>query len=302
MDGIRFNSALNKKVTVKNMKVVGYNYYGIIYAPESNTFKDTVIEYNNINYVGPQISFNPSGITRFVDCYITIQDNYASGNEVCECNRVEIGGATTIIHKSTANSSFWFRNQSPSLTILKNAVVNFQSVSRELIYGVTDLNFVLDYNASFHVTTHKGMGYGNFGTGSTVINDGAELVINQTSKNGSYATWYSYDLITLNFGSTLSIISNYDSIGSANYNIYFQGDKSGLVLNNPEKVVLYNSVANVINTNSTSTFKFTYSRINLFDKAITISSDISKDTLPTYAWYKESELSGVDGSFSCSKQ
>ena len=135
-DGIRVNSALNKKVTVKNMKVVGYNYYGIIYVPESNTFKDTVIEYNNINYVGPQISFNPSGLTRFVDCDITIQDNYASGNEVCECNRVEIGGATTIIHKSTANSSFWFRNQSPSLTILKNAVVNFQSVSRELIYGV----------------------------------------------------------------------------------------------------------------------------------------------------------------------
>ena len=300
-DGIRVNSALNKKVTVKNMKVVGYNYYGIIYVPESNTFKDTVIEYNNINYVGPQISFNPSGLTRFVDCDITIHDNYASGNEVCECNRVEIGGATTIIHKSTANSSFWFRNQSPSLTILKNAVVNFQSVSRELIYGVTDLNFVIDYNASFHVTTHNGMGYGNFGTGSTVINDGAELVINQTSKNGSYATWYSYGLITLNFGSTLSIISNYDSIGSANYNIYFQGDKSGLVLNNPEKVVLYNSVANVINTNSTSTFKFTYSRINLFDKAITISSEISKDTLPTYAWYKESELSSVDGSFSNSK-
>ena len=51
-DGIRVNSALNKKVTVKNMKVVGYNYYGIIYVPESNTFKDTVIEYNNINYVG----------------------------------------------------------------------------------------------------------------------------------------------------------------------------------------------------------------------------------------------------------
>ena len=63
-DGIRVNSALNKKVTVKNMKVVGYNYYGIIYVPESNTFKDTVIEYNNINYVGPQISFNPSGLTR----------------------------------------------------------------------------------------------------------------------------------------------------------------------------------------------------------------------------------------------
>ena len=118
-DGIRVNSALNKKVTVKNMKVVGYNYYGIIYVPESNTFKDTVIEYNNINYVGPQISFNPSGLTRFVDCDITIQDNYASGNEVCECNRVEIGGATTIIHKSTANSSFSFMRSKPFIDYFK---------------------------------------------------------------------------------------------------------------------------------------------------------------------------------------
>ena len=92
------------------MNITGYNYYGVIYVSEGNSYKDVVTEYNNITYVGPQISFHPSGLTRFINSNITIQENYAAGNEVAECNKIEIGGNTTIIHKSTANSSFWFRN------------------------------------------------------------------------------------------------------------------------------------------------------------------------------------------------
>ena len=140
-DTIMIKSPLIKNVIVQNMNVIGYNYYGVICVTETNLYKDTVVEYNNVTYKGPQISFHPYGLTRFINCEITIEDNYNAGNEVAECNKIEIGGITNITHKSTGNSSFWFRNSNPSFTILASSTVNFTSEKRELIYGVTNLTF-----------------------------------------------------------------------------------------------------------------------------------------------------------------
>ena len=187
--------------TYTDMDITGYNYYGVVYVPEASTYQNTVIEYNNITYVGPQISFHPYGLTRFVDANITIQENYASGNEVAECNKIEVGGTTTILHKSTGNSSFWFRNSSPSFTALKNAIVSFTSVSREFLYGVTNLKFTIEENASFSITTKNGFGYGTNGSGETLIDKNASFTLSQMAANGSYSTWYRYGNITLNEGS-----------------------------------------------------------------------------------------------------
>lgn len=285
-----------KYVIVKNMDITGYNYYGVIYVPDSTTYKDIITEYNNITYVGPQISFHPFGLTRFISCDITIQDNYATGNEVAECNKIELGGNTTILHKSNGNSSFWFRNSNPSLTILNDAIVNFTSEKRELFYGVNNLNFTVSKNAKFYVTVYRGLAYNNFGTLDTLIDDNAIFSLKQTAHVGSYATWYSYGSITLNNNSVLSIINDYSSITSSNYNISFQTSNSNLFLNNPYKVILYNKVANIINTSNTINFDFSFTRLNLFDKQIEINSEISENTLPTYSWYKN-ELSNITGTF-----
>ena len=134
-------SPLIKNVIVQNMNVIGYNYYDVICVTETNLYKDTVVEYNNVTYKGPQISFHPYGLTRFINYEITIKDNYNAGNEVAECNKIEIGGITNITHKYTDNSSFWFHNSNPSFTILASSTVNFTSEKRELIYGVTNLTF-----------------------------------------------------------------------------------------------------------------------------------------------------------------
>ena len=297
-DTIRVNSAINK-VTVKNMKITGYNYYGVVYVPEEAKYKDVIIEYNNISYLGPQISFHPYGLTRFIDVNIEIQDNYAVGNEVAECNKIEIGGVSNITHKSTGNSSFWFRNNEPYFKILPNSTVHFTSVNREMIYGVTNLEFVVGHSSSFYITTKNGLGYGTFGTGVTLIEENALLNIKQTSRNGSYSTWYSYGSITLNNDSILEIINDFASITSSNYNIYFNGSNTGFYLNNPLKVILYNKVANVLYTNNTVPFNFNFNRINLFDSAIDVSVNISKDTLPI-SWYK-STISNITGTFTNSK-
>lgn len=300
-DTINISSPTITNVTVKNLKITGYNYYGVIYVPDSSNYKNTTIEYNNITYQGPQISFNPYGLTRFVDCNITIEDSYATGNEVAECNQIEIGGNTTITHKSTSNSTFWFRNANPSFTILKDANVKITSEKRELFYGVNNLKFTISKNASLYLTTYNGLAYGTNGTETTVIDDNALLSIIKTNYSGSYATWYSYGTITLNTNSSLLMINDYPNITDNNYNISFQGSNSGLYLNDPNKVILYNSKANIFNTSTTIPFSFSYSRINIFDKVIPYSGDISKDNLPTYSWYKNNSLSTISGTFNSTK-
>ena len=299
---INVQSASTLKVTVSNMTITGNNYYGVIYVPESSTYKNTIIEYNNVIYNGPQMSFNACGLTRFIDCQISIGDtSLTTGNEVAECNRIELGGTTKIIHSSKSNSSFWFRNDNPSLKVLANSSVEFISYSRELIYGTKELNFEVLNNATFSVTTHSGMGYGSYGTGNTIIYPNASFILKQTSSNGSYASWYSYGKITLEKGSSLEIINDYSGIGTTNYNIYFNSATSGFILNDPKYLMLYNEKANVINTNSTSSFEFNFSRINMFEKVVLINENISTSNMPLYSWYKTSDISSIKGTFTSSK-
>lgn len=300
-DTINISSPTITNVTVKNLKITGYNYYGVIYVPDSSSYKNTTVEYNNITYQGPQISFNPYGLTRFINANITIEDSYATGNEVAECKQIEIGGNTTITHKSTSNSTFWFRNANPSFTILKDANVKITSEKRELFYGVTNLKFTISKNASLYLTTYNGLAYGTNGTETTVIDENALFSIIKTNYSGSYATWYSYGTITLNTNSSLLITNDYPNITDNNYNISFQGANTGLYLNNPNKVILYNSKANIFNTSTTIPFSFSYSRINMFDKVVPYSGDISKDNLPTYSWYKNNILSTISGTFNSTK-
>lgn len=131
-----FNELIQKE-TVQNMDITGNNYYGIIYVPESASYKDIITEYNNITYNGPQISFHPIGLTRFINFNISINDtSLTNGDEVAECNKLKIGGNTTTIHNSKGNSAFWFRNSNPSLTILENANLTINQTTYRRSYAI----------------------------------------------------------------------------------------------------------------------------------------------------------------------
>lgn len=295
---INISSSTIAKVIVANMNIIGNNYYGVIYVPESTAYTNTIVEYNNISYVGPQISFNPNGLTRFIDSKITIGDvSTTTGNEVAECNKIEIGGNTTITHTSKSNSSFWFRNTTPTFTILANANVNFTSESRELLYGTNALTFNILNNAYFSITTKNGFAYDNFGTGATKLYPKSTLIIKQTAKNGNYATWYSYGSLTLEENSSLIIINNFDNIGTSNHNIFFSSSSASFNVYNPKEVILYNTAANCITTNDTTNFNFNFSRINLFTNFISMTDNISLDNLPTYSWYKDNDIATINGLF-----
>ena len=123
----------------------------------------------------------------------------------------------------------------------------------------------------------------------------------KTAYRGSYPAWYSYGPITANENSSLIIVNNYPSINTSNYNIYFSTSSSAFILNNPKKVILYNSTANTLYTNTTTKFDFKFSRINLFNIAIDMTQNISETTLPTFSWYKSSDISEIKGTFTNAK-
>lgn len=119
------------------MDITRNNYYGIIYVPESTSYNDIITEYNNITYNEPQISFHSTGLTIFINSNISINNtSLTNGGEVAECNKIEIGGNTTIIHNSKGNSAFMFRNSNPSLTILENANLTINQTTYRRSYAV----------------------------------------------------------------------------------------------------------------------------------------------------------------------
>ena len=301
-DTISVRSSNINKVVVKNINVVGNNYYGIIYVPEDNALSGVVIEYNNLVYEGPQITYHPTGLSIYIDCDIKIVTTYASANEVAECNRIEIGGVTSIIHESTGDSSFWFKGSNdPYFKILENANVTIKSVNRELFYGTNNLSFSVLANASFFLTTALGVGYGTYSTSSVLIDKNATLEITQTKRNSSYPTWYCNGGFVMNENSTLVIINDYANIALTNYNIYFKTASSFLILNNPKRVVLYNSKANVFYSERDINFNLVYSRMNIWTVPYEISKAGSLDDIPTYSWYKSFNTSSVTGTFSSSE-
>mgnify|MGYP004509890149 FL=1 len=292
-------SPQNQLITIQNLHIIGYNYYGMVYVAEAASYKNVILEYQNITYVGPQLIFHPMGLTRILNSTITVQDQYVTGNEVAECNQIEIGGKTTITHTSKSNSSFWFRYDAPSFTVLKGADVKFTSTDRELIYGTSQLTFSIQEQANFEVTVRNGLAYNSsFGTGTTTIAESASFRLTQTARNGSYATWYSYGPLSVLNNATLQVISSYTGITTFNPCIYFYNAAARFILNHPKEVVLYNSVASAIQTSATIPFEFQFSRINMFTTVVPLVSTISETTLPTFAWYKKVDIATMSGTFS----
>lgn len=292
-------SPQNQLITIQNLHIIGYNYYGMVYVAEAASYKNVILEYQNITYVGPQLIFHPMGLTRILNSTITVQDQYVTGNEVAECNQIEIGGKTTITHTSKSNSSFWFRNDTPSFTVLKGADVKFTSTDRELIYGTSQLTFSIQEQANFEVTVRNGLAYNSsFGTGTTTIAESASFRLTQTARNGNYATWYSYGPLSVLNNATLQVISSYTGITTSNPCIYFYNAAARFILNHPKEVVLYNSVASAIQTSATILFEFQFSRINMFTTVVPLVSTISETTLPTFAWYKKEDIATMSGTFS----
>ena len=86
-------STANKRIILKNMNIVSSHGYGVIYVPSHPNYSNVVVEYNNINFSGIELSQNYYGTTKIIDSVLEVKDtNNVSAQRACNSNRIIIDG------------------------------------------------------------------------------------------------------------------------------------------------------------------------------------------------------------------
>lgn len=287
----------NKTIIIKNMNVTHTNTHGIIYAKGDHLYDNIEIIYDNITFNGTQLSYNPFGKIKIIDCNITIENkNNINAQEVAECNQIEIGGNTTILSNSTTFSMFKFRNDtfSPFIKILPNSIVNITSPHTELINNTNNLNLHVMNNATFNLTTKNGMGYGNSGCNDVLIDESANFNFEETG-HYNIPMWKINGKFEIKENSNVKIINTYENTPDDNYNLHFKGS-SEIIIDKPNSLILYNKNANVIYSESERNFTLNFSRINMWDNSTSLDLAGTLNNLPDYAYYKDTSTSYIKGS------
>ncbi len=285
-DTIRVSSASSIQLTVQNINIVGANYYTPFCIYDGSSYAGTNVYYYNVTYVGPQFVYHANGLTRIVDCDITIVKTTGSAcQEVAEVYQLEIGGNTRIVHTSTSNAVFWFRDGGsyPSLTILPGATVTLQTANYG-IYTSPAVAFTVSAGASFTVATQYGFfrDSGHQASAATVA-DGATFTLSHAASYGSIASFYCNGAFTVGNGATLIMQANYASAGPL---IRFAASAASFTLNSPKRVALYNSTGTVFSFSSATPISIGARQINYWLAAAPIATAGTLADPPLYAWRK----------------
>ncbi len=276
-------------VTLCNVDIVGKNYYGIVAVEAATSTKVVTLTYKNVNYTGPQISYNRQGMVRYIDSNITIKTSsgYASpSNELAEANKVEIGGKTTINHTSTGNAMFWFTYSNPYFKILENADVTITSESRETFYCDYSPDITIENGANVTINTPRGMFYD---TGSSqlaksfLIEKNANLKVTQTAVKSGVGTIRCSGNFTVSDGASLYIANTLSSSAPL-----IQMTATGSVtFENPKSVVLYNKNGNLIRwTSGTGKVNIDSQVVNYWLSAKDFPDAGTLSDTPLYIWDK----------------
>lgn len=288
----------NEKVILKNMDIISAHAYGVVYAPSNNQYKDINIEYNNIKFNGIQISYNPYGKTRFIDCNITIETTDGTlGQEVAESRYIEFGGNNTITSSSTGNSLFYYPNANiiTSITFLPYSRSNLLTETKDFMNGTNKLNLYVQHDAEVNITTGNGFAaYTVCGVKDVLIDERATFNFIEKSHQ-RIPMWSIFGNFTVNEGASLYIINTYASTPSDNYNLHFKGTNQILTFNNPNRVVFYSKNANILYTNETLQFSLKFNRLNMWSSSTEFVNAGGINDLPEFSWYKSNYLSFVVG-------
>lgn len=290
-------SKTNKEVVVRNMNINYTNTYGVIYVPLDTNYIGILTTYNNINFNGTRLAYNPYGNVKIIDSLIIIEEtNGIASLEICMGNYVIIGGKTTMTSSSLNSSLFYFRNNlNPSIVFLCKSNVTISTDTKEFMTGTNKLNFTILHDTYVNITTANGLGSNPvYGTNNVLIDERATLIFIQKSHQ-RVPVWAVFGTFTMKKNSNLEIINSYSSTPDDNYNIQFKGSNCKLILDNPNSVIMYSRNASVFYTNNTLDYSIICKRINLWKNSNTLTSAGDIYDLPEYSWYKDEGLLEISG-------
>ena len=286
------------QITIMNMKINYTNVNGVVYVPEENSSYNAITIYDNVIFNGTELSINPYGVVKINNCNINVKNiNSVEAQEVCEAERIIIGGKTNITSTSSNYSLFYFKEDSVSPYIIfscKSDVI-ISTEKREFMTGTNKLNFTILHDTKVHLTTGNGFSkFSYYGANNVLIDERASFIFLEKSHD-RIPMWSIYGSLTMKDASTLQVINSYNNTPSDNYNIHFKGTDCNLNLDNPKEVILYTKNSNVIYTNNSLNFNIKCSRINMWQSSKELTSAGDINNLPDYSWYKENDLIVMDG-------
>ena len=291
-------STTNKKIVLKNMNIVCSNGYGVIYVVSHPNYSNVLVEYNNVNFSGIELSQNYYGTTKIVDSIIEIKDvNNVPAQRACNSNRILIDGNTTISNTSTTNTIFFFNDVIPSLVkIMPNSRVNI-STPKEFMNGTNRLDLTIGHGAEFLLTTGNGFSITTtHGARNVLVEEMADFTFIENSHQ-RVPMWNVFGDFIVKEGASVSILNTYMTTPTDNYNIYFKGTNQKFILDNPRNVNIYTKNANIVYTNNPVNFIFKFTRINMWIYALDYTSACTLDDTPAFYWYKENSLAQISGVF-----
>ena len=288
----------NKKIVLKNMNIISSHTYGVVYVPSHPNYNDLVVEYNNINFSGVELSCNYYGTTKINDSMISgVDTNNVTVKKICDSNRIIIGGNTTITSNSNVNPVFFFNDVIPSyIKIVPNSHVNI-TTNEELMNGTNKLDLIVGHGSEFLLTTGNGFSITTtHGARNVLIEEMANFTFIEKSHQ-RIPMWSIFGNLTVKEGASFSVINTYMKTPSDNYNIYFKGSNQKIIFDNPKYINIYTKNANVMYTNNPVNFSFKFSRINMWIYALDYLNACTLDDTPAYYWYKENSLAEINGTF-----
>ena len=280
------------------MNIVCSNGYGVIYVVSHPNYSNVLVEYNNVNFSGIELSQNYYGTTKIVDSIIEIKDvNNVPAQRACNSNRILIDGNTTISNTSTTNTIFFFNDVIPSLVkIMPNSRVNI-STPKEFMNGTNRLDLTIGHGAEFLLTTGNGFAKTTtHGARNVLVEEMSDFTFIENSHQ-RVPMWNVFGDFIVKEGASVSILNTYMTTPTDNYNIYFKGTNQKFILDNPKYVNIYTKNANIVYTNNPVNFIFKFTRINMWIYALDYTSACTLDDTPAFYWYKENSLAQISGVF-----
>ncbi|WP_036068339.1 pectate lyase-like adhesive domain-containing protein [Listeria grandensis] len=258
---ILINNKNTSQFTLKNMDIIGKNYYGPVVV--DNSIRGANLYYENINYKGPQLIHNLSGYAHLSgNNKVTITQEIKNGNvaqEFAQATGVNISGKLVLDHGSLYDSVFWFgsANYAPSfLNILDDADVSVTVRNKDMFY-VNDsaskpFSLRVGKNAKFNVVT-----YGNLfrsasmGAESISFEEGSDTQMTRINIQAR-------ELINLKNGSkpgALTVAKDASlTLGNVAGTVITGAKNSSVQLNNPRNVTLQGEAGNLLKYAGSLTF------------------------------------------------
>lgn len=301
-----------KTVLVRDLVIIGKNYYGPVGILDSSALASLAVTFERVDYNGPTAAFHRQGTVRFIDCKMRIHGgNGGSQNqEFSEVKHLIFQGINTI-DTATANFSvFWIpyggtfkieddsslaltsANTSATLGVFYADAAAYKvdiSIGAHAVFDVTISSIVapalyvtlnsltVQEGGSFYLKTTKA-------ATAAVLSMGGNLIINKNANfkiTGFGGAGYTL-LDQLKGDLTVEKSANFQIIASGAYSTLINLNGHTLTINDPDSVILYNT-NRVIQSSSAA------GRVYINAEQINYWSTVSPgglNSLPQYGWKK----------------